>query len=703
AGAAAARLVLAALATAMLAMIIVVAGLGSASGPARAPASAAAGLLALLSAIAYLVAFAPPHALRRTWQAQTAFGGLRSLIAAGDGDAAAIWHTLLSIARNATGASGGLIVEDHGATGHVVAVDGLAGSLVGRDLALGAAGLDGGNERPIDPEGGLGDAGLAGIAVTVGAGFVRVIPLAGSGRARSLVLLSAARTLFADEDRDLLLALGRQATSLVERREALAAQEGLTVQLATTVEALRSASQAKSDFLASMSHELRTPLNAIIGFSDLMRHEPTDEEGSVHVPLEWVEHIHRGGTHLVELVNDVLDLAKVEAGRLELDRVPVDVQAAAAESVAGLRPLADRKHQEVEVTVGPDVTVLADRGRIRQVLYNLLSNAIKFTPEGGRIVVEGRPTDGGYELAVVDSGVGIAPEDQGTVFEEFRQVGQGAQRTDGTGLGLALTRRLVEAHGGRISVESTPGEGSRFAVVLPLAAGAVSDVRERPTMADAAISAGPASATRGRVRSILVVEDDPSAVRLLRAYLEPEGYAVSVASDGETAIANAAAQAPDAILLDVLLPGMDGWEVLRRVKADPALRDVPVVIVTVVEEKEIGLALGAVDYLIKPIDREALLATLRRLLPRLANAERARILAVDDDPATLDAMEAALRPAGFDVVRADGGSSAIGLARSEPPDLVICDLVMPDVDGFGVVAALKSEPATRRVPIIILT
>ncbi len=713
AGAAAARLLLAAVATAMLGLIVVAAGIGTASGAARGAASVATGILALLSAVGYLAAFTPPPALRRFWQAQTAFGGLRSLIASTNGTAADVWRALLDIARDATGASAAIVVEGDPAHARVVAVSGLADGYVGADLALAPDLVDAGIERPVGAGAVPSDDLLRRAATSAGARIVRVIPLAdgdqrpGEIPQRAVVLLSPARTLFADEDRDLLIALGRHAVSLVERREALAAQEELTVQLATTVDALRSASQAKSDFLASMSHELRTPLNAIIGFSDLMRNETADEEGNVRVPLEWVEHIHRGGTHLVELVNDVLDLAKVEAGRLELDRGPVDLQAAAVESVAGLRPLADRKHQTIEVALPPSVTVHADRGRVRQILYNLLSNAIKFTPDGGRIVVEGRQVGDGYELAVVDTGIGIAPEDQAAVFEEFRQVGQGAARTEGTGLGLALTRRLVEAHGGRISVESMLGEGSRFAVVLPLLGpgGEQVDGGARPAEGTAARPGSEAAdeAPRSGRRSVLVVEDDPSAVRLLRAYLEPEGYAVAIAADGETAMARAREDLPDAILLDVLLPGIDGWEVLRRLKADPSLRAVPVVIVTVVEEKEIGLALGAVDYLVKPIDREALLATLARLLPRAEAAVQARILAVDDDPAALDAVESALRPSGFAVIRANGGSAAIRLARSEQPDVVICDLVMPDVDGFGVVAALKSEPATRDIPIIILT
>jgi len=210
---------------------------------------------------------------------------------------------------------------------------------------------------------------------------------------------------------------------------------------------------------------------------------------------------------------------------------------------------------------------------------------------------------------------------------------------------------------------------------------------------------------RGAARqgTVLVVEDDPSAVRLLRAYLEPEGYTVRVAADGEHGLEDARAEPPTAILLDVLLPGIDGWEVLRRLKADPVLRDIPVVIVTVVDEKDVGLALGAVDYIVKPIDRDALLASLDRTLTSKVKMHTVRILAVDDEPAVLDALEGTLRPAGFEVIRADGGRTGVELARAERPDLVICDLVMPDLDGFGVVGELKSDPVTADIPIIILT
>jgi signal transduction histidine kinase/CheY-like chemotaxis protein len=700
AGAAAIRLWIAAAATALFSIAILAAGMASAAGGAREQAQLAGRLVGLLAAIGYLVAFVPPAILRRLLQAHTAYGGLRQLLAASSRDADDVWATFLGIAAGATGAVGGLVVSAS-ESGHrrIVQVFGLDQNLLGRPVAPAPMDLAG-RETALDDLGSIGGAAEAAQAArVVGARFGQTIRLGPDLSAPTVILYSTHRSLFGEEDRLLLAALGQQATGLVEHRETLLAQRSLTDQLSATVEALRSASEAKSDFLASMSHELRTPLNAIIGFSDLMRRETVDPGGNVVVPLEWVEHIHRGGAHLVELVNDVLDLSKIEAGRLELDREPLEVLSAVGESVAGLRPLADRKAQTIEVAISPSEYVAADRGRFRQILYNLLSNAIKFTPDGGRITVEGVRIGADFSLTVADTGVGIAPEDHGAVFEEFRQVGDTGQRSEGTGLGLALTRRLVEAHDGRIDVQSMPGAGSRFTVVLPGSeADAVPDRTRatRPRLAELPLPPRPAS--------VLVIEDDPSAVRLLSAYLRPEGYAIRVAPSGEQAFLDIATERPAAILLDVLLPGMDGWEVLRRLKADPGLRDIPVVIVTVVDERDVGLALGAVDYLVKPIDREALLASLGRLnLTPKAEARTIRVLAVDDEPAALDMLTEMLRPAGFDVVRAGSGMSAVQIARAERPDLVICDLVMPDLDGFGVVAALKADPATAEIPIIILT
>src|SRR5947207_6125068 len=443
-----------------------------------------------------------------------------------------------------------------------------------------------------------------------------------------------------------------------------------------------------------MSHELRTPLSAIIGFSDLMRHEPRSPDGGLIVPDDWVENIHRSGQHLLGLINDVLDLAKVEAGRLELHVEPIDVEAAVVDSVAGLRPLALRKSLELEVSTEPS-TVMADRGRLRQILYNLLSNAIKYTATGGRITIRSSRSGEELHLSVADTGVGISVADRAHIFEEFRQLGDPSAREPGTGLGLALTKRLVEAHEGRIEVESEPGVGSTFTVVLPRAS-------ELFTLGQVpAVERITGSHTPG---DILVIEDDDSVAALLTAYLEADGYSVRIAHDGEAGLLAARHQPPAAILLDVVLPGMDGWDVLNTIKLDRRLRDTPVVFLSVLDEREIGLALGAVDYLVKPVDRQRLLECLDRHIGGIeTSAMPLRILAIDDDPAALDMIQASLNGDRYEVIRSTGGAEGLTLARSVRPDLVICDLLMPHVDGFGVVAGLKGDEVTRSIPILILT
>ena len=350
----------------------------------------------------------------------------------------------------------------------------------------------------------------------------------------------------------------------------------------------------------------------------------------------------------------------------------------------------------------------ADRGRLRQILYNLVSNAIKFTPAGGNVALTSDVVDGEVRITVADTGIGIAAEDQELIFREFSQVGDAAARRDGTGLGLALTRRLTEAHGGRIELDSAPGSGSRFTVVLPHQSAPeavepaepvepvelVEPVRPVETGGHAPVQAG----------GILLIEDDPSAVRLIRTYLEGAGRVLRVCRDGESGIVDARRDPPAAILLDVLLPGMDGWEVLARLKADPALRDIPVVVLTAVDERQLGLSLGAVDYFLKPVDRDALLARLARYryAPTVAHPA-VRVLVIDDDPAALTMVERALAPAGFEVELAASGHEGLERARHGGFDLVICDLVMPDLDGFEVVDHLHAGTDTRDLPILILT
>ena len=691
-GAARLRLGIAAFATAAFGVAILSAGVGTIA-PGLAATSDLAQLVSLVAATGYVAAFLPPAWLRRAWQATAAVTYLEGLAAApAMEEPDALWGRLAEAAR-AAGADTALALVAGPDGGSRVAACAGTGIEPGTVFPPGTLSrlLDGGT---LDK---ASTATLSDLVARTGGTIVGVIPLdAGGATTGALVLFASRAGLFRADDLALLSVLARQTGALVERRLSLAEQERLNQRLTETVEALRSASQAKSDFLASMSHELRTPLNAIIGFSDLMRMEPRTE-GQVNVPAEWIEHIYTGGQHLLELINDVLDLAKVEAGRLDLVRGPVELGHLVGELVAGMRPLADRKHLRLAASIDP-IVVDADRGRLRQVLYNLVANAIKFTPDGGHVAIGGARVGGEVQISVADTGIGIAPEDQAAVFEEFRQVGDPAQRQSGTGLGLALSRRLVEAHGGRIELRSALGAGSRFTVVLPGA------------LAAAQPGAAPAAAGRrtdGEVpvgASVLIIEDDPSAVRLLRQYLESEGYLVRVACDGEQGLTAAREAPPKAIVLDILLPSMDGWDVLRLLKSDPSLRDIPVIIVSVVDERDVGLALGAADYLLKPVSRDALVTRLARYARRSpVPMEPVRVLAVDDEVSALALIEEALRPEGFVVESVTSGEVALQRARSGRYDLMICDLVMPEVSGFDVVTATKADPATAGLPILILT
>src|SRR6185312_1858401 len=351
------------------------------------------------------------------------------------------------------------------------------------------------------------------------------------------------------------------------------------------------ANRAKSRFLANMSHELRTPLNAILGFSELL----SDDVGGKFdksTRQRFLDQIHSSGQHLLQLINDILDLSKVEAGQMELHLLPVTVASIVEDALGTVEPLARGKSINVEKQLESDVRLVADGAKVRQMLLNLLSNAIKFTPNGGQIVVSTRRVDDWVELAVADNGVGIAKSDLSRLFIEFQQIDAGAGRhPEGTGLGLALTKRFAELHGGRVDVVSEQGKGSTFTLRLP------ADRR-------AAAAANLATAPKGPPL-VLVVDDNPQAAEILARHLHAGGFRMEVARTGPEAIRMARELHPVAITLDILLPEIDGWEGLTRLKADPTTHNIPVVVVSVVDKPGLGRALGAVDYFVKPVDGRA--------------------------------------------------------------------------------------------------
>ncbi|HKY78209.1 MAG TPA: response regulator [Acidimicrobiia bacterium] len=452
---------------------------------------------------------------------------------------------------------------------------------------------------------------------------------------------------------------------------------------------LESASRHKSEFLASMSHELRTPLNAIIGFSEVLRDEmfgPLNERQA-----DYLNDILTSGRHLLSLINDILDLSKIEAGKMELDLTTFSLPAALENGLTMIRERAANHGIGLGLEIAPEVgEITADERKVKQVVFNLLSNAVKFTPDGGRINLSARCSHGEVEVAVRDTGIGIAPENQERVFEEFQQAGQ----REGSGLGLALCRSFVELHGGHIRLQSEVGEGSTFAFTLPLAS-----VTQRQGDTSPAAAGTPSPG-----QNMLVIEDDERSAELLRIFLEDGGFAVTVAAAGDAGMQAARQIRPAAIVLDLLLPDISGWDVLAALKEDAALADIPVVIVSMLDERGKGYALGAADYLVKPIGRDELLSALRPLgASETIAGEPVRVLAIDDDPVALELVAAVLEPEGYSVLRADGGDEGVSIAFREHPALVILDLLMPGTDGFEVVEQLRADSRTADIPIVVLT
>jgi CheY-like chemotaxis protein/anti-sigma regulatory factor (Ser/Thr protein kinase) len=445
-----------------------------------------------------------------------------------------------------------------------------------------------------------------------------------------------------------------------------------------------------------MSHELRTPLNAIIGFSEVLLERLFGELNEKQE--EYLRDILDSGRHLLSLINDILDLSKVEAGRMELEVGRFSLPEALENGLTMVRERASRHGIALGLEVDAALDVVeADERKVKQVVFNLLANAVKFTPDGGRVGIAAGLNGDDVRITVWDTGIGIAPADQARIFEEFQQVsGPDRQGSEGTGLGLALAKRFVELHGGRLMVESAVGQGSRFTFTLPgHITPSVEGLSEETKAAEADTTIdGPV---------VLVVEDDPQAAELLRLYLEGAGCRVEVAWDGEEGFVKADQLRPALITLDLLLPKIDGWDLLARLKGEPTTRGIPVVIVSIMEQRGKGFALGAADYLVKPVSREELMGALQRVSLMRRPPEKVSILAIDDDPMSLELVDAILSQQGFQVLRAYGGEEGVAAARRETPALIILDLLMPEVDGFMVVERLRADPITATIPIVILT
>jgi signal transduction histidine kinase/CheY-like chemotaxis protein len=484
-----------------------------------------------------------------------------------------------------------------------------------------------------------------------------------------------------DEIGELAQAFNRM-TEKVQDREVLISQSNAELQRA---------SQLKSEFLASMSHELRTPLNAILGFSELLLHEaPFAQEGKYK---RWITHIEQGGKHLLQLVNDILDLSKIEAGHVELKIESFAIDSAIPEVISNIRYLAMVKKIKLEVQSSTGIAIAADRIRFKQILYNLLSNAIKFTPANGRIDLNVTQDSDRVSISVIDTGVGIRLEDQAVVFDQFRQVGKTARGvTEGTGLGLAITKNLVERQGGEIWVESKLGEGSRFTFTLPIG---LVPAEQVPVVA---LSRETHSSRTQPL--VLVVDDEATAQELLVATLREEGYDTETANSGEEALVKALKLLPDAITLDMLMPGQSGWDTLFHLKTTPATAAIPVLVVSIVDNKTKGFALGAAEYLIKPIKKDALLAGLQK---HLGTSVSPRVLVVDDEISCLQVATEILDSSGYLALTAHNGKEALQQLSAHKVDAILLDLLMPEMDGFELLRALAENEAMRRIPVFVVT
>ncbi len=474
---------------------------------------------------------------------------------------------------------------------------------------------------------------------------------------------------------------------------------------------LQEANKMKSEFLANMSHELRTPLNAVIGFSEVLKDGLAGELNPDQ--KEYASDIFESGHHLLSLVNDILDLAKIEAGRMTLSLEVVDVGGIIEKSISILRENALENGIRLSSKIEEGIEGFTlDARKFRQIIYNLLSNAVKFTDSGGRVDVVATMVEVDsmefFEVVVTDTGIGIALEELEKLFTPFVQLDASmSRRYEGTGLGLAMVKRLMGLHNGTIRVESEEGKGTSFIVRFP----AGLEAGGPPLTEDKSRVSSVGGGTPERVHSTnpslaLVVEDDDSSAELIRLRLEKEGFKVVRTTSAEKALEEVAIRLPDLIILDIILPGMDGWEFLAKIRGHERLSRTPVVIVSVMadENQSRGFSLGAAKVLQKPLKSEQLLSVLYEVRSlEVEGEQRGSVLVVDDDPKAVELVAVYLKNAGFEVLRAYGGAEAIELAVGEKPALIILDLMMPDVNGFDVVKKLSTRSDTARIPIIILT
>ena len=552
----------------------------------------------------------------------------------------------------------------------------------------------------------------AGINRVLNEGKVTNYELTARARDGTLTVVSYNATTFHDRDRRLqgVFAAARDVTEL-KRFQRTLQQKNLE---------LEEASRMKSEFLANMSHELRTPLNAIIGFSEVLRDgllgDLTEQQ------RKFIGDIFGSGKHLLSLINDILDLSKVEAGKMTLDLEPMDVSSFLKNSLSIISERASARHVRLSMDPVEDLgSLVADPRKVKQIVYNLLSNAVKFTTERGRVTLRARRVERAdvlrlsssgprrtfpladsdfthfLQVSVSDTGIGISAAGLEQLFRPFSQIDTGlARKFEGTGLGLAMVKVLTELHGGALSVESDEGKGSCFTVWLPVRAPVASLTPTQLPKTHLAAANG--------ARTALVVEGDYQSFDLVRVQLEAEGFTVLHAASAERGLELAGQQPLSLITLDILLPDMDGWELLGHLKQVSGMARVPILIISIVADRNKGFSLGAAAVMQKPISRQELHESLVDLgLFPATPGRMLKFLVADDDPGSVELMVLHLTGPQNSVFQAQGGREAIEIARRELPDLIVLDLMMPDTNGFDVVKALQEQAGTSRIPIVVVT
>jgi PAS domain S-box-containing protein len=494
------------------------------------------------------------------------------------------------------------------------------------------------------------------------------------------------------------------------------------------------ASRTKSDFLANMSHELRTPLNSIIGFSDILLEKVFGDLNGKQ--LKYVNNISVSGKHLLGLINDILDLSKVEAGKMELHYSEFSIGSVFEDVKATISPLAQVKSLEMEFKIDPDFgDIQADRSRLIQILYNLVSNAVKFTPEGGKVSILCNKSGNRAIFSVTDTGIGISSEDQKKLFQPFTQIDSSSSRQYcGTGLGLALVKKIVNLHQGDLWVESEPEKGSTFIFTIPLtrllepritdnkdiseiliefemskvAAYAVkeceTELQNENELSETLLPEIRLPEAPHETRSlVLVVDDDRNSNELISVILREDGYSTASLYTGKDVLNVAKKLKPDVITLDVFLPDTNGWDVLRQLKGDPDTARIPVLIISVTDNNELGIALGAVYSFTKPVKRVELLDSLKEITGKF-KFENPKILIIDDDENAVELLSSMIEPAGFEVSKAYGGQEGLNKLFSEQqPDILILDLLMPEISGFEIISRMRAGEKTKDIPLIVCT